>query len=69
MRPAMATPAAAAQDLVRFDEGEVSARIFSDPDIYRLEVERLFPRTWLFVAHESEIPNPGDFVTRRMGAA
>ena len=64
----MASPALAVQDMVRYDEGVVSARIFSDPDVYELEIERLFPRTWLFVAHESEIPNSGDFVTRHMGA-
>ncbi|HLQ34867.1 MAG TPA: Rieske 2Fe-2S domain-containing protein [Chloroflexota bacterium] len=55
-------------ELVRTDEGMVSARIFADPEIYRIEMERLYPRCWLFVAHESEIPNPGDFVTRHMGA-
>lgn len=55
-------------ELVRTDDGLVSARIFADPDVYQLEVERLFPRCWLFVAHESEIPHPGDFVTRSMGS-
>src|SRR5579871_4184385 len=55
-------------DLVRTSEGLVSARIFSDPDIYELEMERLFAHCWLFVAHASEIPQPGDFVVRSMGA-
>jgi PAH dioxygenase large subunit len=40
--------------------------IFSDPALYELELERLFLRTWLFVGHESEIPEPGDYVVRRM---
>jgi nitrite reductase/ring-hydroxylating ferredoxin subunit len=55
------------RDLVNADEGLISPRIFGDPDIYRLELERVFTRTWLFVAHTSEIPGPGDFVTRSMG--
>lgn len=55
------------RDLVETDEGVVSARIFTDPEIYRQEAERIFPRVWLYVAHESEIPHPGDFVTRYMG--
>jgi phenylpropionate dioxygenase-like ring-hydroxylating dioxygenase large terminal subunit len=58
---------AALRELVKPAEGLVSARVFNDPDLYRLEVERIFARSWLFVAHESEIPRPGDFVTRSMG--
>src|SRR5579872_5482868 len=54
-------------EAIRTEEGLVSARIFADSDIYRREIEQLFPRCWLFVAHESEIPKPGDFVTRQMG--
>lgn len=44
--------------------GIVPAKIFNDAEIYQLEVERLFGRTWNFVAHESEIPEPGDYVVR-----
>ena len=36
--------------------------IYTSPEIYRREVERIFHgRTWNFVALEAEIPNPGDF--------
>jgi phenylpropionate dioxygenase-like ring-hydroxylating dioxygenase large terminal subunit len=45
-------------------EGRVPARIFSDPDIFELEKKKLFAKAWSFLAHESEIPNPGDYVTR-----
>ncbi len=52
--------------LIKQDEGLVSSRIFTDSEIYRLELERIFTRTWLYVAHETEIPRPGDFVSRSM---
>ena len=54
-------------DLLRLDEGFISTRVLSDPELYRLELDRVFGRGWLFVAHESEIPHAGDFVTRSMG--
>lgn len=40
---------------------------FADEDVWRRELERVFHRSWLAVAHESEVPDPGDYVTRRMG--
>lgn len=55
-------------DLVHLDRRTVSARVLTDPEIYELELKKVFTRTWIFVAHESEIPNPGDFVNRYIGA-
>jgi phenylpropionate dioxygenase-like ring-hydroxylating dioxygenase large terminal subunit len=48
-------------------EGSVPAFIFSSPDVYEAELQRVFARSWLFVGHESEVPEPGDYVTRYMG--
>ena len=53
--------------LVNPEQGHIPAFIFSDPEIYRLELDAIFTRCWLFVGHESEIPSPGDYVTRHMG--
>jgi nitrite reductase/ring-hydroxylating ferredoxin subunit len=48
-------------------QGQIPAYIFSSPEVYELEMERIFPCCWLLVAHESEIPEPGDYVTRSLG--
>jgi phenylpropionate dioxygenase-like ring-hydroxylating dioxygenase large terminal subunit len=49
-------------------EGLVPAWVFgSDPDVHQLERERLFPRVWTFVGHESELPNKGDHAMRYVG--
>jgi phenylpropionate dioxygenase-like ring-hydroxylating dioxygenase large terminal subunit len=47
---------------------DVSRRAFFDEEIFQRELDLIFRKTWLFLAHESEIPTPGDYVTRRMGA-
>jgi nitrite reductase/ring-hydroxylating ferredoxin subunit len=55
------------EDLVRLDTREVDLRVLSDPEIYELEMERVFGKTWLLLGHASEIPKPGDYITRDMG--
>jgi phenylpropionate dioxygenase-like ring-hydroxylating dioxygenase large terminal subunit len=52
---------------VDLERGAIGREIFCDADIYAQEQERIFARSWLFVAHESQIPKPGDFVLSRMG--
>lgn len=46
--------------------GMVPAHIYNDTDLFALEKERLFGRAWVFVGHESEIPQDGDYVVRRV---
>ncbi|MCV7384015.1 aromatic ring-hydroxylating dioxygenase subunit alpha [Mycolicibacter longobardus] len=46
--------------------GMIPAHIYNDAEIFDLERERLFRRAWMFVAHESEIPQDGDYVVRRL---
>jgi hypothetical protein len=52
---------------VDWEQGLISPEIFIDQDIYEEEMERLLGRTWLFLAHDSMIPNPGDFFATYMG--
>ena len=51
------------------DQGrfEVARRIFADPAIFELEMRNIFESTWVYLAHESQIPNANDFVAARIG--
>ncbi|MEV5571133.1 aromatic ring-hydroxylating dioxygenase subunit alpha [Spirillospora sp. NPDC052269] len=46
----------------------VDRAVFSDPLLYRRELGRVFARSWLFLAHESQFERPGDFFSTFMGA-
>jgi phenylpropionate dioxygenase-like ring-hydroxylating dioxygenase large terminal subunit len=48
------------------DDGMIPPAIYCDEEIFRLERERVFGRSWLYLAHESEVPEPGDYVVRRI---
>lgn len=54
-------------DFINVKEGWVDRRIYSDPEIYKMELERIFGRCWNFLAHESQIPGEGDFITTMVG--
>ena len=48
-------------------DDRIHASLYTDPRIFDDELERIFHRGWVFVGHDSEIPRPGDFVTRHVG--
>src|SRR3954463_13108730 len=54
------------QVLADVRRGMIPAFVYSDAEIFELEKRRVFGRAWVFLAHESEIPEPGDYVVRRI---
>lgn len=53
-------------DLVSDKAEFVSRRCWSDAAVYELEKRAIFGKAWLFLGHESQIRNPGDFVQAYM---
>jgi anthranilate 1,2-dioxygenase large subunit len=52
----------------RADGSRVPFEVYSSPEIYQLEQERIFRGpVWSFVAMEAELPHPGDFKSTFVG--
>lgn len=59
MRMALETPHT-------FAMGAVRCRILV-PEIFAMDMERIFAKTWILLAHDLEIPASGDFMVRDLG--
>lgn len=49
------------------EPGRVHGSLYCDPEIFKIELENIWYRTWVYVGHTSEIPNRNDFVTKSIG--
>jgi fatty-acyl-CoA synthase len=45
----------------------VHGSLYRDAAIFERELERIWYRTWVFVGHASEVPEPGDYVRKSIG--
>ena len=55
----------AVRALVR--DAEVHRDVYIDDEIFQLEMEHLFRNTWVYVGHDSQVPNAGDYFGTSIG--
>jgi phenylpropionate dioxygenase-like ring-hydroxylating dioxygenase large terminal subunit len=42
--------------------------VYTDPEVFQLEMERLWSRGWIYVGHASQVPAAGDYITLDIAA-
>ncbi len=51
----------------RIRPNRVHGSLYTDPALFEDEIERIWHRTWVYVGHESEVPDANDFVMKSIG--
>jgi phenylpropionate dioxygenase-like ring-hydroxylating dioxygenase large terminal subunit len=49
------------------DDFRVRTRVYCEGAVFDDEMLRIFEKTWVYVAHESELPDPGDYKVSAVG--
>lgn len=49
------------------EPARVHRSVYHDPALFELEMERIWGQAWIYVGHDSQVPNPGDFYTTDIG--
>jgi len=57
--------AAAIRSLVR--DQEVHRDVYVSEEVFQLEMEHMFPNSWVYVGHDSQVPNAGDYYGTTIG--
>ena len=57
---AITTPARAIDYGELIKEDRIHGRLYYDPDIFEDEMQKIWHRGWVYVGHESEVPQSGD---------
>ncbi|MGW0036979.1 aromatic ring-hydroxylating oxygenase subunit alpha [Gordonia sp. NPDC003376] len=58
------TPESRVAHLIRRDQ--VHGSLYTDPQIFSEELKKVWFTTWVFIGHESEVPEPNDYVRKRL---
>ena len=46
---------------------KVHRSVYTDPEIFDLEMERIWAKTWIYIGHESQVPDKGNYITLNYG--
>lgn len=46
---------------------KVHGSLYTDPNVFSDEMDRIYHKGWVFAGHTSEIPNVGDYMRRQIG--
>ena len=46
---------------------KVHGSLYTSPEIFEEEIDRIYHKGWVFVGHTSEVPNIGDYLRRQIG--
>ena len=63
---AVTEPGAGRLDML-IEPARVHGSLYTDADIFAQELEKIWYTTWVFVGHESEVPEPNDYVRKKLG--
>lgn len=68
-RPAVEPPTPDAFDVASVvQDHRVHGSVYTSPEIFQRELDTIFRTGWVYVAHESEVAESGDYLTRRIGS-
>jgi phenylpropionate dioxygenase-like ring-hydroxylating dioxygenase large terminal subunit len=46
---------------------KVHRKVYTDPEIFDLEMERIWAKSWIYIGHESQVPEKGSYITLNYG--
>lgn len=46
----------------------IHRNVYTDPEVFDLEMERIWGKAWIYIGHESQVPNAGDYATVNIGS-
>ncbi|MGB0749981.1 MAG: benzoate 1,2-dioxygenase large subunit [Magnetospiraceae bacterium] len=63
----VATLEATLQDDSQAQQFRLDRSVFTDEEIFDLEMKYIFEGNWIYLAHETQIPNPNDYLALHIG--